>query len=300
MKVKRLNPPSHLLRTFSTVVRFGGVSKAAADLEITQGAVTKQIQELERWLEVQLFVHKGKKLELTEAGARYESTVRPLLAQLESATLSLISQSVDGDALHLSVMPTFNAKWLIPRLPDFKHHHPEVHINFVQYVRGLDYLDSAIDASILFGDGKWPGANALYLEGRDVVLVASASARSTIQRAEDVRGFELLRHVTAPSHWPRWQEAQQIPRLQTLTGPQFDNYHSMIQAVVSGLGIALIPKCLVEDELSTGTLVMPLGDQSGSRLESEMGYWFCFDRQRKPGTSLILFRNWLASQVELH
>ncbi len=300
MKVRRLNPPSHLLRAFSTVVRFGGVSKAAVDLEITQGGVTKQIQELERWLETPLFVRNGRKLELTEAGARYESAIRPLLEQLESATLSLISHSVNGDALHLSVMPTFNAKWLIPRLPDFKHQHPEIHVNFVPYVRGFDYRDLAIDASILFGDGKWPGANALYLEGREVVLVAPASARPALRQAKDVRDFELLRHVTAPSHWPRWQETQQLPRLHTLTGPQFDNYHSMIQAVVSGLGIALIPKCLVEDELSSGALIMPLESPSGGHLESELGYWLCVDAHRKPSQSLILFRNWLASQVELH
>lgn len=298
MKIRRINPPSHLLRTFSTVVRFGGISRAANELKLTQGAITKQVQDLERWLELPLFQRNGKKLDLTVAGSRYERRIRPLLEQLEDATLELISQGIHAAALNISAMPTFCTKWLIPRLPDFYHQHPDVQINFVRYVNSVDFRDSSIDGSILFGDGKWPGAQAIYLDGRDVVLVAPPQAAGSIHEAADVGRFALLRHVTVPQHWPLWAELNQLPELRTLTGPQFDNYHAMIQAVVSGLGVALLPRCLVADELANGVLIAPLAGQPGGGYTATAGYWFCFETDRGHTVALTHFTNWLAGQVD--
>lgn len=298
MKIRRINPLSHLLRTFSTVVRFGGISRAAVDLHLTQGAVTKQIQELERWLEVALFNRNGKKLELTVAGSRYEKGIRPLLDQLEEATLGLISQSIHGGALNISAMPTFSTKWLIPRLPDFYSHHPDIQINFVRYVSGFDYRDSSIDGSILFGDGKWPGAESMYLDGLEVVLVAPLLTADSIREPHDVQRFPLLRHVTVPQHWPVWAEMNQLPSLNTLTGPQFDNYHSMIQAVISGLGVALLPRCLVADELASGVLAAPLAGQPAGGYTGALGYWFCSEKDRGRTVALTAFTHWLSGQVD--
>ncbi|HSW16870.1 MAG TPA: LysR substrate-binding domain-containing protein [Ramlibacter sp.] len=297
MKLRRLNPPLHLLRAFSSVVRAGGISRAAADLQLTQGAVSKQIQDLERWLEVQLFVRSGKRLDLTVTGAHYEKTIRPLLDQIQAATLGLISESVEGGALRVSAMPTFSAKWLVPRLPDFRHKHPGVNINFVPYVGEFDYRDSPIDCAFLFGDGKWPGAEAIYVDGREVILVAPPSAREAIRCPNDVQAFPLLRHLAAPEHWPRWQEINGVPDLKTLSGPQFDNYHAMIQAVVVGMGVALAPKCLVDDELAGKLLIAPLQGQEGAGYESEKGYWFCYKREGSYSVPLTLFRDWLLSQI---
>jgi DNA-binding transcriptional LysR family regulator len=91
MSLRRLNPPIHLLRAFSTVARFGGVSRAAEALHLTLSAVSKQIQELEKWVGVALFERERKRLRLTPAGERYERAVRALLGQLEAATLELIT-----------------------------------------------------------------------------------------------------------------------------------------------------------------------------------------------------------------
>ncbi|WP_160012669.1 LysR family transcriptional regulator, partial [Rhizobium sp. 18055] len=103
MSLRRLNPPLHLLRAFCTVARFGGVSRAAEALHLTQSAVSKQIQELERWVGIDLFERSRKRLSLTPAGERYEKAVSVLLARLEAATLELITSGDGGGALHLSV-----------------------------------------------------------------------------------------------------------------------------------------------------------------------------------------------------
>jgi LysR family glycine cleavage system transcriptional activator len=239
---------------FSTVVRFGGVSRAAEALHLTQGAVSKQVQELERWIGAPLFERSRKRLALTPAGERYEKAVRALLAQLEAATLELITSGDGGGALHLSTLPTFGAKWLIPRLPDFQRLHPQITLHFVPFVHGYDFERPELDCAILFGDGHWPGARSHYLAGQDVALIAprAAQAEVVIRSPQDVARCTLLRHVTVPQSWLQWSEAHGVRGLDPLAGPQFDQFQTMIRAVMVGMGVALVPRCLVQDEIASG------------------------------------------------
>lgn len=170
--MKRLQPPIHLLRAFTTTARFGSVSRACEALHLSQSAVSKQISELEQLTGVLLFERIRQRLTLTPAGVRYEAAVRPVLAQLEAATLELITSGDGGGALHLSTLPTFGAKWLIPRLPDFQRQHPQIELHYVPYAQGYDFQREDLDCAILFGNGRWPGARADYLTGREVVLIA--------------------------------------------------------------------------------------------------------------------------------
>ena len=290
--LRRLAPPLHLLRSFSTVVRFGGVSRAAEALHLTQGAVSKQIKELETWVGVPLFERTRKRLALTPAGEQYEKAVRSLLAQLEAATLELITSGDGAGVLHLSNLPTFGAKWLIPRLPGFQQLHPQVTLQFVPYVDSYDFHRPELDCSILFGDGHWPGAHAHYLSGNDVALIAPrrAVADWDIASSADVPRYALLRHVTVPEAWLRWRETHGVPDLDPLAGPQFDQFQTMIRAVMAGMGLALVPRCLVQDEITAGLVREPL---AGGGYRSELGYWFCSPEGRHQVQALDCFRRWL-------
>ena len=212
MSLRRLAPPLHLLRAFSTVARFGGVSRAAEALHLTQSAVSKQIKDLEAWVEVPLFERTRKRLALTPAGERYEKAVQAVLLQLEAATLELITSDDGGGALHLSSLPTFGAKWLIPRLPQFQLQHPQVTLHFVPYVHSYNFERPELDCAILFGDGHWPGAHAHYITGNDVALIAPRSkvADWPIHTPHDVARHTLLRHVTVPEAWLRWSETHGV------------------------------------------------------------------------------------------
>lgn len=251
MSLRRLHPPLQLLRAFSTVVRFASVSRAAESLHLTQSAVSKQIQELERWVGVVLFERSRKRLALTPAGERYEKAVRALLVQLEAATLELITSGGDGGALHLSTLPTFGAKWLIPRLPAFQQLEPQVTLHFVPYVHGYDFRRPELDCSILFGDGHWPDARSHYLAGGEVALIAPPPEASdvVVRSARDVRGCTLLRHVSVPDAWLRWSQAHGVSDIDPLAGPQFDQFQTLIRAVIAGMGVALVPRCLARDEM---------------------------------------------------
>ncbi|WPB56918.1 LysR substrate-binding domain-containing protein [Xylophilus sp. GOD-11R] len=297
MSLRRLQPPLQLLRAFSTVVRFGGVSRAAEALHLTQSAVSKQVQELERWVGVALFERTRKRLALTPAGERYEQAVRALLAQLEAATLELITSGDEGGALHLSTLPTFGAKWLIPRLPAFQQSEPQVTLHFVPFVHGYDFQRPELDCSILFGDGHWPGARSHYLAGQDVALIAPKAGlgEGPVRSVRDVARCTLLRHVTVPDAWQRWGETHGVTGFDPLAGPQFDQFQTMIRAVTVGMGVALVPRCLVQDEISAGVVDEPLAD-GGYR--STLGYWFCYPEARARLGPLVRFRSWLLPLAE--
>lgn len=289
--MRRLSPPLHLLRAFATTARFGSISRAAEALHLTQSAVSKQVQELERWTGVPLFERVRKRLSLTPAGQRYEAAVRPLLTQLEAATLELITSGDGGGALNLSTLPTFGAKWLIPRLPLFQQQHPQVALHFVPYVQGYDFHRPDLDCSILFGDGHWPGAVADYLTGREVVLIAPPAPRGKplLRNPSDVARFPLLQHVSVPQAWVHWCEAHGVQGVNPLAGPQLDQFHSLIRAVAAGMGLALVPQCLVRDDIATGLVSAPLEDGHTDTL----GYWLCYPEARAHMAPLTSFRQWL-------
>lgn len=295
--LRRLTPPFHLLRAFSGVTRFGSVSRAADALHLTQSAVSKQIRELEDWVGVVLFERSRKRLTLTPAGERYEKAVRAVLAQLEAATLELITSNDGGGALHLSSLPTFAAKWLIPRLPQFQHLHPQITLHFVPYVHSYDFERPELDCSILFGDGHWPGAHADYITGNEVALIAprTLSADIAINTPGDVARHTLMRHVTVPEAWLHWSETQGVTGLiNPLAGPQFDQFQTMIRAVIAGMGLALVPRCLVQDEIAAGLVREPLAQYPmGGGYCGDMGYWFCYPEGRTQLHALLCFRQWL-------
>ncbi len=284
----------HLLRAFSSVVRFGGVSRAAEALHLTQSAVSKQVHELEEWVGVPLFERQRRRLLLTPAGEHYEKAVSALISRLEAATLEVMASSKGSGAVNISVLPTFCAKWLIPRLPLWQQSHPNITLHFVPYVQGYDFSDPTLDCSILFGDGHWPGAQSLYLSGNEVALIAPAGdAIAPIRTVHDVPRHVLLRHVTVPEAWQRWSETHGVHGMDGLGGPQFDQFGSLIRAVSVGLGVALVPRCLVQDEIAAGNVTEPL-PQAG--YTSALGYWLCYPDARARLAPLARLREWLRQQ----
>ncbi len=295
MSLRRFSPPLHLLRAFSTVRRAGGVSRAAEALQLTQSAVSKQVRELEDWVGVPLFERTRNRLALTPAGERYEEAVREVLARIEAATLELVASDGGVGSLRLSSLPTFAAKWLIPRLPQFQQRHPEVTLHFVPYVQGYEIDQPGLDCSILFGDGRWPGASAHYLAGNDVALIAPRTkvADWPIAAPADLRDHTLLRHGTVPQAWARWGEKHGVDSGRWPTGPQFDQFQTLIRAVMAGMGLGLVPRCLVQDEIAAGLVREPLAD-GGYR--SELGYWLCYPEARSRLQPLVCFRDWLLEE----
>jgi LysR family transcriptional regulator, glycine cleavage system transcriptional activator len=293
--MRRLQPPVHLLRAFTATARLGSISVAAASLHLTQSAVSKQVQELERWLGVPLFARVKKRLQLTPSGARYEQAVRLALAQLETATLDMMSTRGGAGVLHLSTLPTIGSKWLIPRLPLFYAAQPKIELRFMPFAQGYDFLQSELDCALRYGEGTWPGACADYIVGRDLIVIAPSRVRGVahVKKSADIARFPLLQHVSLPNAWADWCEAHGVVNVNPHSGPQLDQYHSLIRAVQVGMGLALVPRCLVADEVAAGQISMPLPDG----YSTQAGYYFCYPEAKAAFEPLVMFRDWLLEQA---
>jgi LysR family transcriptional regulator, glycine cleavage system transcriptional activator len=292
--MRRLYPSTHLLRAFVTVAQHMNISRAAEELHLTQSAVSKQILELESSLGVDLFERVRKRLVLSPAGQRYAASMVPLLKQLEAATLEVIAHGQEGGALHVSCLPTFAAKWLIPRIAKFQQLHPKVTVHFVPFSQGYDFSLPELDCAIRYGQGTWPAAQAEYLTGKEMVLIAppTLSGNQRIRKPADVQKHNLLQHTTVTGAWLHWCEAHRVPHPNPLAGSKFDQYNALVRAVMAGLGLALIPRCLVQDDIDSGIVAAPLDEV----FEWNYGYFLCFPDAKAHIPALDVFRQWLAQE----
>lgn len=287
---RRFLPSTAALQAFEAVARLGSATQAAAELSLTQGAISRQIKALENQLDVTLVARSGRNLVLTPAGTRYADEVRGILAALGKATLALRTNP-HGGTLNLSILPAFGMHWLAPRLPAFGAAHPEVTINLSTRLAPFDFASEPFDAAIHFGRADWPGADHLYLTAETVLAVCAPDQPSD----EPLQNRTLLHLETRPRGWARWFAAKGI-EVPNGTGMHFDQFSTMAQAAVHGMGIALLPTFVAEPYLRAGTLVLAAPD----RQESIGSYYLVWPSAKPDSAALTLFRAWLASHVEIH
>lgn len=297
--MRRLQIPLHLLRAFVATAKHLNMSRAAEELCLTQSAVSKQILELERTLDVPLFERVRKRLVLAPAGQHYLARVEPLLRSLDAATLEVVAHAARGGALHVSTLPSFGARWLIPRLPRFTQSHPHIALSFVPFVQGYDFQLPELDCAIRYGEGSWPGAHATYINGRELIVIAPPDLPGELRigTPQDITRHPLLHHTTLPMAWAQWCEAQGVSAANPLSGPSFDQFNSLVHAVMAGLGVALVPRCLVEQEMRSGALSMPLDPRALRPFESRSGYYLCYPEAKAGLPALREFREWIGREA---
>lgn len=291
---RSLLPSLGALQAFEAAARHGSFTRAGEELSLTQGAISRQVAALEESLGVPLFERVRQRVTLTPAGQSYAAEIRDALSRIASATLSVMAFRGAGGTLALAILPTFGTRWLIPRLPDFFSRHPEVTINFATRIRPFDFREEGLDAAIHFGDPTWPGAAAHRLMGEVIIPVASPAliARAGIAAPADVLNAPLLQQSTRPRAWANWLELQGLPPGRALMGPSFEQFAMVAQAAVAGLGMAIVPRMLVEEELRSGQLVIPFDRP----LESNQGYWLVYPEEKRDRPPIVAFRDWLLAQ----
>ncbi|MDA7428968.1 LysR substrate-binding domain-containing protein [Primorskyibacter aestuariivivens] len=293
---RRLLPSLPGLRALESLDRLGSATAVAEELSLTQSAVSRQLQTLEDQLGVSLLVRARQRITLTEAARTYAAQVRAALDQITNASLQLQVSPTSG-GLNLAIQPTFAMRWLVPRLPDFAHRHPDVAISMATRLDPPDFARDGFDAAIRFGSGQWPGVHALLLQREEVLPVCAPALlpEENCDAPKALLSMPFLHIRTRPEGWADWFAGQGMAGVQIPGGGTILDQHATIhQAALHGLGVALLPDYLVREDLATGRLVLACK----ARPVSLGGNYLTWPEMPAPGPAMIAFRDWLAEQAE--
>lgn len=295
--MRRKIPSSNTLLCFDAAARHRSLTRAAVELSLTQSAVSRQILALEEYLGTALFKRTRHGMELTPVGADYAARVAQRLGAMEQDTLDIMGASAPGGDVHLASVPTFAAQWLIPRLGDFAKAHPGITVHIDTRTRPFLFADTALDAAIYAGTPeqlqRWAGTQSLHLLDEEVVVVCHPRllGKRKSLKTETLASMPLLQQSTRPDAWSQWFAQAEVEAPRALTGPRYEQFSMAVAAAAQGLGLALVPRLLIEPELARGELVIahPLA------LASQRGYYLVRPQSVEAATgALAVFTQWLA------
>ena len=292
----RLLPSLNAIRTFEAVARHNSFTRAAEELNVTQSAASRLVRSLEGYLQVPLFLRKSRRIELTDQGRFYNQLVRDSLDRIEAGTVELISSKDGKGTLSIGMLPTFGTRWLVPRLPAFQDRHPEITLNIVSSDGDLDFVKERIDVAVRFGHGNWPDAIADPLMSEELVVVCSPrlmEGEHPLTSHAALRNHRLIRHSTRPNSWEHWYRSVGEHPDNLQWGPSLEHFFMVIQAAIAGLGVALLPRFLVEEDILNGQLVAPFAD----RVVGPGAYYLVTSAPKSELTRVKLFRAWILEQV---
>ena len=250
-------PSIQALVAFESAARHESFTRAADELNLTQGAISRQIRVLEDRLGSSLFQRLRQRILLTDAGRAYLLEVRRLLKGLESATLRLMTVGESTNVLNIAVLPAVATHWLIPRLPDFFRKHPKTSISCAIRLSPFDLAADPFDAAFHYGSPVWAGAIVHHLMNDDMVPVCGPSFMEShrIRSTKDFTRVPLLHLTSRPAAWAQWFANAKLPAAKAFQGSIFEDFAMISKAARAGLGVALVPRYFIEEELSARTLV---------------------------------------------
>ncbi len=288
-------PPLNALRAFEAAARCGNFTRAAHELCVTQGAVSRHIATLESWLAVQLFERGRHGIRLTPAGQRYHASMRVAFDQIELGTRQL-QHSPDEWLLRVKLPPTFAIRWLIPRLARFHARHPRIDVQITTSHKPTDFERDDVDVSIHSEPAppEGPGYRLLFRETLLPVCAPALLQRDPpLAQPADLAQHALLSSLNRPQDWPAWLEAAGLSGIGTHRGLQFENAAMAYQAAAEGLGVMMGLLAFVRDDLASGRLVAPLA----LRLPTEGGYFMAWRADRPVPQRVRDFEHWMAEEV---
>lgn len=299
--MRRKIPSLQALLCFDAAARHESYTRAADELVLTQSAVSRQVKLLEDFLGLKLFGRTRHGVALTPAGVDYARQVGQRLAGLERDTLDTMSRQGSGGHLTLAAVPTFATHWLIPRLRDLAHTHPDITVHIDTRTRPFLFADTSFDAALYTGTPEqvrnWPGTRADKLLDEDVVPVCSPALLQgrTHLTPKALAQMPLLQQSTRPEGWRQWFDAMGVDAPHALNGPRYELFSMLAVAASHQLGVALMPRLLIAGELARGELVVACP----KALRGRRSYYLITPETTDEREVLTRFRHWLQQQAAL-
>lgn len=287
-------PSLNALRAFEAAARHASFTKAAAELHVTQGAVSHQVKALEAELGVALFRRLHQRLELTPAGVSYLPAVRDGFDRLEGGTAELLARE-RSNLLTVSMSPNFAAKWLVHRFGNFTERHPDIELRISPSIQRVDFQGDNVDMAIRHGDGRWPELHVARLCGEELFPVCSPRLLEDgppLREPADLRHYTLL-HDEGWQDWPVWFEAAGVRGLDAAKGPVLEYKSLAIDAACQGRGIALARTMLAAADLLAGRLVRPFA----LALPAPYAYHIVCPKYAADRHKIVVFREWILAEA---
>lgn len=288
-------PPLNSIRAFEAAARHLSFTRAAEELHVTQSAISHQVKALEAFLGLRLFRRLNRALVLTDEGQEYLPPVRRAFDQLHEATRRLIEKEARGK-LTVSVLPSFAARWLVPRLGRFAQACPEIDIRLMPTHDLVDFARDEVDVCIRYGRGRYPGLRVDRLMEEDVFPVCSPELLESpyaLKRPHDLI-HHVLMHDDGHGDWRTWLLSAGVTDVDPRRGPIFTDSSLLIQAAVAGQGVALARGALVQDDLDNGNLVRPFE----LSLSVDFAYYLVCPEESADQPKVAAFRAWILDECE--
>jgi LysR family glycine cleavage system transcriptional activator/LysR family transcriptional regulator of beta-lactamase len=278
------------LRAFEAAARHRSFTKAAAELNVSQAAVSHIVRELEERLGVPLFVRHTNSLALTAEGRELWPVLSSAFAVISEAVERVRDSSAGRRQITVGVGASFALRWLMPRLERFREANPAVAVEVAISTSGMRFQEDWT-CGVRYGDGNWDGFEVEPLCAPELVPVCTPVLAAGLTRPADLQAMTLLHVNGSPEDWPRWLGANGVPHIRRrLTLP---NYATALQAAIDGLGVALTFTSYVADDLRAGRLAMPF-PQSVSKGRA----WALIYRPSRKGSAEFgAFRDWLVTEI---
>ncbi|MDJ0835673.1 MAG: transcriptional regulator GcvA [Acidobacteriota bacterium] len=287
-------PPLNAIRAFEAAARHLSITRAAEELFVTHGAISRQVKNLEEYLKKKLFVRRPRSLILTAAGEAYAELATEILDKLAAETRRLMHGET-REKLTVSVIPSFASRWLVPRLSRFyeQHSHWEIMVNATLEL--VDFERDKVDLAIRFGRGRWQGVASDYLFSSDFVPVCAPGLMDgeyPLREPGDIRYHRLL-HTDTREQWTTWLRLADVQGVDVIRDPLYTDANITIQAAIEGRGIALANRRLVMPELNSGRLMTPFA----LSLSDDVAYYVVYPRGGGHLAKIKTIRDWLLAEA---
>ena len=285
-------PSLSALRAFEAAARHGNLSAAARELNVTHAAIAQHVRTLESELSQPLLQRQGRGVATTDAGWRLAEDLRDGFQRIADG-IEAIRAVTENRPLNITATPAFASNWLMPRIGDFWAQHPDIKVNINPSIEILDMRRDGFDLALRFGDGNWPGLEAELLTYGEFWVVARpgfvpSDSVDSLSELSDLPWFvenQLLER--------RYLAEQDGLKIDDLKITYLNTNALVIAATISGLGVSVQPKSLVERDVNSGSLVK-LCDLGGK----DKGYYSVTVPGRNP-KGLAEFRRWLRKQADV-
>ena len=288
-------PSLNALRAFEAAARLESATRAATELAVTHGAVSRQIRALEADLGTALFNREGRGLALTPAGRHLRDVASTALDQLRDGCNQLRRETATAPFV-LGCSGSVLARWMIPRLERMGHDLPGLNLNLSVIENAPTNTMPGLDAALLLAEPPWPAAWQVHVLASERIapVFSPRHPRSTALKRASTAALEkesLLHTASRPQAWPAWARAQRIAISRLHFGQSFEHLYYMLEAAMAGLGVAIAPEPLVADDIAAGRLIAPWN------FRATRASWVLCAPKSSSDPRLALLANWLQQQL---